>query len=805
MKTPLLLVLAASLVPPALGADVLLSVAETSGVARERGIVTSGVPFPAGALRDPTAVRLRAEDGSPLAVQTDALARWPDGSVRWLLVDFQTPLAAGQKKKLTLSTSATGATPIPGGTLKVSHTPSRTTIDTGPLRIELDPKAFDPFGAVWLDRNSDGAFGGNERVTRAAGGFFVRNSQGQRFESANAPAEIVIEESGPLRASVRITGRHAADGGALFSYVVRLHAFRGQPYVRCSYTFINDSQDAVMASIAELGLAVQLAPEAGAKPRAALGGHPGVQGRVFQRDETAYDLDGRSGGKRAPGWAVTSGDVAGVAVGVREFWQQWPKSVEARDGSLVLGLCPSFADGLYDGKSLAEENKLYYALRRGVHTFKIGVAKTHELTAHFFAGAAPYETLGAHFRAADQPLLATCEPAYIDSTRVAGPLPPADSKKFFGYDAWIDRALLDHLARREREREYGMMNYGDWYGERQVNWGNLEYDLQRGLFLQYFRTGDRRYFDRAAQAARHHIDVDVIHAVNPHVKNPYGAPPRVGEIWLHSLNHTGGYFLDAPLPVERSYQMGHSANYGHIWVSGDLDYYYLTGDRRARDVALLVADMMSSAMTSKVSTHIRTLGWPMILVLSAYEATGNPKYLEAAQRNWVALKQSLDPKRGWVVKLASDHCLHPQGSTRQERDTKYKDQRCEGNVPFMEGLTLAGLARYHQITGDPEVLQAISVGVEQMIRECWQEDLKTFRYTACPLSSKTGYSLFMLCAEAMAYDVQHTRNREHQRVFTEAFQASTAKGGGGGFGKTFAQIMFFAPHALAALEDRKTP
>jgi hypothetical protein len=320
------------------------------------------------------------------------------------------------------------------------------------------------------------------------------------------------------------------------------------------------------------------------------------------------------------------------------------------------------------------------------------------------------------------------------------------------------------------------------------------------LILQYLRTGDRRFFLRGAQAARHHIDVDVVHAVSPHLKNPYGAPPKVGEIWLHSVGHTGGYYENAPLPVERSYQMGHSSNFGHFWITGDLLYYYLTGDRHARDVTLRSADTMTSAMVAKVGTHIRTLGWPTILVLSAYEATGDAKYLEAATRNWEALKQSLDPQRGWVVKLASDHCLHPAGSTRQERDTQYRDQRCEGNVPFMEGLTLCALARYHRHTGDPEVLRAIGIGIDQMIRECWQEDLKTFRYTACPLSNKTSYGLFMLAAEAIAYEARLTGNAEHRRILREGFRSAVTRTGADGFGKGLGQMTFFAPFALSGLE-----
>ena len=451
---------------------------------------------------------------------------------------------------------------------------------------------------------------------------------------------------------------------------------------------------------------------------------------------------------------------------------------------------------------MEEESKLYYAVRDGLYTFKCGVAKTHEFWVHYFPGKPDAKRLGAFFQAAQDPLLATCDPAYVSSTKAAGELPPADPlhQKYFGYDAWLDRALDAHLKRRDEVREYGMLNFGDWYGERSVNWGNLEYDLAHGLFLQYLRTGDRRFFDRAAVAARHHVDVDVVHATNEHLKNPWGSPPRVGDIWLHCLNHTGGYYEDAPLPVSRTYQMGHSTNFGHVWVSGDLDYYYLTGDRRAYDVSLAIADAMVSHMPTRYGTHIRALGWPMILVLAAYDATGDEKYLEAATKNWQVLKANIDWDRGWVVRLAGDHCLHPPGSTREERQSKYRDQRCQGNVPFMEGLTLCALARYHRVTQDPEVLRAITVGIDQMIRECWQEDVKTFRYTACPLSSKAPYSLFMLSVEAMAYEVSLTGNREHLRILREGVRAAVPDDDGQHVGKNLAQMIHFTPHGLGLLE-----
>ena len=805
MKHPLILALIFCTLPIAApAAAVAVSVVEPSGVSRQGWPVTSGIPFAQGALPDGQNVALVTGDGQPVPLQTEVLARWPDGSIRWLLLDFQVDLAAGQKKPFTLRHGPAVSHLTVPDPARVSTRDNRTTIDTGRLRLELSGDAFNPFGAVWTDLNGDGRIASDERVTGGdGGGLFMRDTSSRRFGAAQAPAEIVVEQSGPLRVCVRVSGRHADGRGSMFRYVVRIHAFRGQPFVRCFYTFVNDQQETLMTSIKELGLTARLAPEMGQAEHGVLDGQTTEGGRVFQVDERQYERDGRAAGNHAADWAAVAGGRGGFALGLREFWQQWPKAVEARDGTVTLGICPDFPKGLYDGKPLAEENKLYYALRGGVHTFKVGVAKTHEVWATFFAGRPDAEKLARFFQAAEEPLLATCDPAHASATRAAGEFPAAAPDKFLGYDAWFERALTAHLKRRDQVREYGMLNYGDWFGEREVNWGNLEYDLASGMFIQYLRTGDRRFFQRGEQAARHHIDVDVVHATNSHLKNPFGAPPKAGEIWLHCLNHTGGYYTNAPLPVSATYQMGHSANFGHVWINGDVDYYYLTGDRRAREVALLAADAMAGSMPTSYGTHIRGLGWPMILVLAAHETTGDAKYLAAATKNWQVLKKNLDPQRGWLVRLASDHCLHPPGSTAEERNTKFRDQRCQGNVPFMEGLTLCALARYHRQTGDPEVLQALTVGIDQMIRECWQEDVKTFRYTACPLSSKAPYGLFMLSVEAMAYEVQRTGNREHARILKEGFRAALANSGQDDFGKGLGQMTFFAPFALGALQDWK--
>lgn len=768
-----------------------LGVEEPSGVARKAWPVTAGVPLPQGALSDPQAVNLVGPDGRPLPVQAEPLAHWPDGSIRWLLVDFQVDLAAKEKKRFHLHLDHAKEVANVEQPVVVRQRTGRVQFVTGPMQLEIVANSVRLPGDVWLDRNADGQFEPSERITTSDGaGVVLTDDQGRQFSTAGQgpPAEITVEQAGPLRACVRIAGEHRSPEGRRFRYVARVHAFRGQPFVRVFYTLINDYPDALMASLRSAELVVCGARADGS---CVANGQSLPEAKLLQVDENHYRLDGKPAGARAPGWAAIAGPQGTLAVGVREFWQNWPKGFTCRPGEIRLGICPPLEPGLYDGKSLEDENKLYYYLRGSQYTFKIGAARTHELWATFAPDVRPNRELAAFFAAAEEPILAVADPAWTSASRVLGDVPPADPKKYAGYDTWLERSIAISHGERDKRREYGMLNYGDWYGERGVNWGNLEYDLAHGLLIQYLRTGDRRFFLRAEQAARHHVDVDVIHATNAHLKNPWGAAPQVGEIWLHCLNHTGGYFEYPRLPVERTYHMGHSTNFGHVWISGDLEYYYLTGDRWVREVALEAADRMAAHCPTSYGTHIRSLGWPMILVLAAYEATGEGKYLEAAAKNWEVLKKNFDWQRGWVVRLAKDHCAHG-------------DRRCSGNVPFMEGLTVCALARYHRLTGDPEVLRAISVGIDQMIRECWDADKKMFRYTACPLT-KTSPSLFLLSTEAMAYEVSLTGNAEHLRILRAGLRTALESMGPQSAGKGLAQMIHFAPYALRVLEEGPAP
>ena len=173
-----------------------------------------------------------------------------------------------------------------------------------------------------------------------------------------------------------------------------------------------------------------------------------------------------------------------------------------------------------------------------------------------------------------------------------------------------------------------------------------------------------------------------------------------------------------------AYQLGLS-DLGHHWMGGELDYYCLTGDRRALEVVIMASDTMARLCPTPYTDHVRDIGSPLKMMLDAYDVTGERKYLEAARRQWERLKQHLNPDKGFQVMLAVGHC--------NQRDS---GKRCHGQNAYMLALTLAGVVRYHQITQDPEVLVGLTAGVEQLIREFYGEKHKSFYLNFLHLSAR---------------------------------------------------------------------
>ncbi len=108
-----------------------LYVHEAGNVDRASGVVSTGFPFAMGEVIDVSNLVVTS-GGNPIEAQFKSLSDYPDGSARWVLVSFVTPIDAGEIKVFDVTT---GANPASGSL--VTEDGSKITVNTGNMEFEV--------------------------------------------------------------------------------------------------------------------------------------------------------------------------------------------------------------------------------------------------------------------------------------------------------------------------------------------------------------------------------------------------------------------------------------------------------------------------------------------------------------------------------------------------------------------------------------------------------------------------------------------------------------------------------------------
>jgi hypothetical protein len=564
--------------------------------------VTAGVPFPPGARPDGADVSLQPDGkgAPPIPVQTRVLSRWSDGSVRWMLLDWQADLSPKQRRYRI----AAGKPARPPKAVTVVQDDDAVSIDTGALQLTIPKKRFALLDDVRLD---------GKTATGGAVTAFV-DVQGTRYP-AQPPTGVAVLEDGPLRARVELRGAYGAD----LHYVVRIDALADQPFVRVLHSF-EQRGSAPFTSLRQIGIEIplqstaKLTYRAGREKDAPLTGKLGEKSvTILQEDNETLKLNGTAQQGRTAGWVDVHDGTRGLAVAGRFVWQEYPQSFHLDPARLTYNLrapeVPAASVGM-------------------------GAAKTHEFVLYFSGRTPPAATQLATIA---QPLMAHVNPAWVVAS---GALPNsiapgkgtaafidelrAGFRRYQGREeneAWDDGGTLRcNEPERERRRQglYGMLNWGDWnfpvYHD-MVNgcdtWGNLEYDMTEVLALAYAATGDAEFHTAMTAAARHFMDVDRIHYA-----------PRACDCVGMTHQRTALHF---------SFELG-GPDLGYAWTEGLRSYFWLTGDERALEAVRGIADYLARHLpASNEGLAPRQWGWPAIALLGAYDATGVEAYKTAAR------------------------------------------------------------------------------------------------------------------------------------------------------------------------------
>jgi hypothetical protein len=665
-----------------------LSVVEPLGVTRRRWPVTMGVPFAQGALRDDGALQL-ARDGEVQALQTRTQLSWPDGSVKWALVDFQGDLTPGDNR-WQLSWGGAGERPAPETPVVVRETADGAVfVETGDNQWAIVPSGPLPFARAYLGDREVVPDDGLQSSVRVDDELFELRVGGRP----------VVEEEGPLRVVLRVDGLALGnDGSPGFDVTARIYAHAGCSWLRIFLTLTNRVRQR-QVHLQEFKVSLAPALDAGTAPEHGflvsnvdIGNHsehvddligdyralrvglvdmpyPAWPGDDVeppeqpQRADPQYDiLPGDDGGEstRRPGgtWcnfvpaaAVLGDEETTVSLQCRRFWHQAPKEMAMTPRRAELSLYAGWAEPL------------------PVHR---GVAKTHELIVDV-APRKPHRRrrTAFHLGFEKQPSCTVATRNWMVDSGAFGPVFRYQPESYRWWEYVLRQALQKHTFNVESDPSMGFhfLNYGDfWSPGRGGQWKNNEMDKGFGLILQMIRTGEGLVWEHVEPIIHHQIDVDTIHDDEDEV--------AVGAQRYHFARHGA---MRGP-------------SLCHEWIDGPLFFGLLSGYRRAEEVARLRAGHFQRAIARgdhRVKTLTRVAGYPLMALSRAWEAWGDDSLLQTCE----SIMDWLDEWAGQDGHFTYN-AYGPPGTMQVA-------------TSLSDGILLCALMRHHLVTGSERSLRLL--------------------------------------------------------------------------------------------------
>jgi len=599
--------------------------------------VSFGTPWAQGVMQPNDGILLEDREGKSYPVQTKINAYWPDGSVKWLLhsANLKTDRSYRIVRSSTPSIQNEGglqASQFADGSIVIDSKLLACTIKQGPELINSLQRKQDghkPLSAelvAWIERQE----------------LQEDCEMLKSYKLSGITEQVTLEESGPLRAVVKLEGYHHNERYSLqrFPFVVRLYFYAESDEVKIVHSFIYDGDQQIDFL---KGLAVQFHVQAEGELWNRHIGFTGDTGMFYEAVQPLYtmrsihplyekqQLEGqfvelnvaehaqlienvrdnaawnhfrlqqhacahynivkrtRKGcaniqavqGNRSKGALFFGSPSVILSVAVKDFWQKSPMALEINDAG---GANPTITTWLW---SKYHESFDFRAYDTEQHQFSYGeinnqpegIANTNELVVKLF-GAMPGK----------QAILDFAEDVQLDALLVANTQSYEQTKVFGTY--WFQPQDKQYMI---ESHEQALINFQHYYIE----------EIEQRKWYGFWDYGDVMHtYDPVRHNWRY--DVGGFAWQNTELCNTYAN-------WLVFLR-TGDYsiyrFARAMTRHTSEVDMYHSGPYAKLgsrhnvrhwgckWKEPRISmaghhrfFYYLTGDERIGDIMDFVKDV----------------------------------------------------------------------------------------------------------------------------------------------------------------------------------------------------------------------
>jgi len=566
--------------------ELILTVRETAGVARESEIVRSGVPL-ARSLDVRTTGKLAIVDAAGRAVpaEFEILGRWNAGladasaPAQWLLVAFPASVDANGSAAFRLIIDGSVVNPAPAAAVRVTQNGTRFTIESGGATFVIDSAASSLFDEIRL---------GSATLTRGGTLTARANDSDTTYASTR---RAFVEHADALSATIVVEGiydlppvgggrlssqrRYTFTAGSATAIVRQTLAWEGTLCASAGVIVCNGAPDAVRirrvrdtlgGAITSSSLVTITGSRGVAPQQSAVSiGQTASIAHVLRANRTTpprFELalpNANAFGVKADGalFAIGKSDGA-IAVALDHMHRYEPQAMRVlEDGSLAIDVA---------------SDQVWLGARQGLFaTFAVGAGLP----------AANFER--AVWAPLNHPLRAWPSAAWFASSDAAGDVPVgALPAEFVDYDRAVVQALENTRVQTDAHGVFGLMTFGLF----PRNWGNPIYSDEIDCFGGdptpqeswddlYWCSTWTDYHNTSMAAAMRAMRTGEVQWLDE-ISRPAALRQLYTQIFQCSPDD--GYFYCGQAPAGYG---GYRADFNssHAYFDNLQLYYWLTGDR----------------------------------------------------------------------------------------------------------------------------------------------------------------------------------------------------------------------------------